>query len=61
MKPELSLDVAIQMARQSELVKSQVSDQLHSDVKQLEDVKQYTARHHHHAVGREATKTASIT
>ena len=52
MKPELSLDVAIQMARQSELVKSQVSDQLHSDVKQLEEVRQYTARRQTHYRGR---------
>ena len=39
------------MARQSEL-ESQVSDQLHSDVKQLEEVKQYTARRQTHYRGR---------
>ena len=52
MKPELSLDIAIRMARQSELIKSQVSDQLHSDIKQLQEVKQSTAHRQMHYRGR---------
>ena len=52
MKPELSLDIAIQLPRQSELVKRQVSDQLHSEVKQLQEVKQSTAHRQAHYRGR---------
>ena len=52
MKPELSLDIAIHMARQSELIKSQASVQLHSEVKQLQEVKQSTVHRQTHYRGK---------